>query len=453
LVDEIGLGRAIRSENGQQIGCGSLRISRMNATPRAVAGVYHGWLVVGAAFVVALFGWGLGFYGPGIYLVALQNRHGWSTPAVSSAITTYYLLGATLVFFAGTLFERLGVRRIVMAGTVAMACGVVLLTLISEFWQIYAAFAVMSLGWAAMSGAAINIIVAAWFDKRRGLAVSLALNGASAGGVVIAPLLIVLIGRFGLTAALSSVAGVMLVILLPTVALVLRSKRSGERDHTDDVSRSAQPELRRDAPAGDGPIWQSTVLRSRNFQTISAPFALGLTAQVGFLTHQVAYLSPVMGVITAGWAVSLTTFSAVAGRIVMGLFVDKVDRRIAACGNFCIQIVGTGLLTSNMSVATLYLGCILFGLGVGNMISLPVLIVQQEFPKQDFSRIVSWIVAINQFTFAFGPGLLGYLRRAEDSYTTALLACLVMQAAAALIVVSPVLGRMLRRPSGKDARR
>ena len=63
-----------------------------------------------------------------------------------------------------------------------MACGVVLLTLIQEPWQVYAAFAVMSLGWAAMSGAAINIIVAPWFERRRGLAVSLALNGAAPAG-------------------------------------------------------------------------------------------------------------------------------------------------------------------------------------------------------------------------------------------------------------------------------
>jgi MFS family permease len=90
-------------------------------TSPAAAGVYHGWLVVGAAFLVALFGWGLGFYGPGVYLLALQARHGWSTAAISSAITTYYLLGATLVFFAGSIFERFGVRRVVSTGTIAMA--------------------------------------------------------------------------------------------------------------------------------------------------------------------------------------------------------------------------------------------------------------------------------------------------------------------------------------------
>src|SRR6266567_2751783 len=175
-------------------------------------------------------GWGLGFYGPGIYLVALQDRNGWSTAAISSAITAYYLLGATLVFFAGTIFERLGVRRVVTTGTVAMACGVVLLTLVSEPWQIYAAFAVMSLGWATMSGAAINIIVAPWFDTRRGLAVSWVLNGASAGGIIIAPLLTFLTARFGFAFAIVSISASMLAILIPVEMVVLRPRRTDEYD-------------------------------------------------------------------------------------------------------------------------------------------------------------------------------------------------------------------------------
>jgi hypothetical protein len=50
---------------------------------------YHGWLVVAAAFLLALYGFGLGFYGPGIYLVALNTLHGWPISELSSAITAY----------------------------------------------------------------------------------------------------------------------------------------------------------------------------------------------------------------------------------------------------------------------------------------------------------------------------------------------------------------------------
>ena len=172
------------------------------------------------------------------------------------------------------------------------------------------------------------------------------------------------------------------------------------------------------------------------------PFALGLTAQVGFLTHQIGFLSPTIGTVAAGWAVSLTTFAAVLGRIATGYIADQFDRRAVACANFIVQMLGMAILATATAPAMLYLGCALFGLGVGNTTSLPGLLVQQEFPKQHFARIVSVVVAINQFSFAFGPSLLGQLEHAEGSYGTGLLACLSMEALAALIVISPAVIRV-----------
>src|SRR5215470_8897995 len=84
--------------------------------------LYHGWLVVGLAFLVAVFSWGLGFYGLGIYLVALRASFGWSAADIAAAITVYYILGAALTFlFVGPAFDRYGVRRVVAVGAFAMA--------------------------------------------------------------------------------------------------------------------------------------------------------------------------------------------------------------------------------------------------------------------------------------------------------------------------------------------
>jgi MFS family permease len=409
--------------------------------------LYHGWLVVAAAFLVALYGFGLGFYGPGIYLVALHTLHGWPTSELSSAITAYYVLGATLLFFwVGPLFDRHGTRTIVVVGTVAMACGVMLLALITRPWQVYAAFAVMSVGWATMSGAAINIIVAPWFDKRRGVALSWAMNGASAGGIIIAPLLTFLIARFGFAFAIALVSASMLATLIPVAIVMLRPRRADEYDpveRTADPDNAPQPSPALVAAASSFRL--ATLLRSGAFISISVPFALGLTAQVGFLTHQMGFLAPTIGTVAAGWAVSLTTLAAVLGRIATGYIAERYDRRAVASANFVVQMLGMAILATARTPAVLYLGCAFFGLGVGNTTSLPGLLVQQEFPKQHFARIVSLVVAINQFSFAFGPSLIGQLENAESNYTTGLLACLLMEGLAAFIVISPAVTRAARQ--------
>jgi hypothetical protein len=68
--------------------------------------VYHGWWVVLCAFIIALYGWGFGFYGLSLYLVALHKTRGWSPATISSAIAFYYLAGALLVMQGATRSRR-----------------------------------------------------------------------------------------------------------------------------------------------------------------------------------------------------------------------------------------------------------------------------------------------------------------------------------------------------------
>jgi len=74
---------------------------------------FYGWNVVGATFVMALFSFGLGFYGLTVYVATLQQLHGWSASAVSAPVTVYYVAGALLTATIGDLYERFGPSRVV----------------------------------------------------------------------------------------------------------------------------------------------------------------------------------------------------------------------------------------------------------------------------------------------------------------------------------------------------
>jgi MFS family permease len=125
-----------------------------------------------------------------------------------------------------------------------------------------------------MSGAAINIIVAPWFERRRGLALSWALNGGSSGGVVIAPVLVLAISRFGFAAGLDTAAAVMLAVLIPVAVLVLRPRRPDEHDPADLRSGVDSPSHSAAASPDEAAEFRlATVLRTRAFLTTSIPFA------------------------------------------------------------------------------------------------------------------------------------------------------------------------------------
>ena len=390
---------------------------------------YHGWWVVFCAFVVALYGWGFGFYGLSLYLVALHEKLGWTPATISIGITFYYVLGAFVVMQVGDAIQRIGARPIVLAGMAMMAVGVAVLTVVREPWQLYLAFLLMIPGWGAMGGGAINTIVAQWFDRRRGMAASLALSGATCGGLLFAPAFATAIASWGFAKACYVAIAVMLVTLAPTAALILRARRPTEHDLGDEIAGPA-------VNGGSEARTRRELLAEPRYLTMVGAFSIGLLAQISFIAHQAAFLEPTLGLAGAGWAVSLTAFSALVGRVVVGLIVDKVDRRACSSVVLAVQAISMIVLLSTSSVAGLYVGCLLFGFGVGNLITLPGLIVQQEFPRRDFARAVSFNVAITQLVAAIGPSLLGILHDLSGSYRTSLIACLALQATAALLVLS-----------------
>jgi MFS family permease len=401
---------------------------------------FYGWNVVAATFVMALGSFGLGFYGIAVYVATLQQIHGWSASAVSAPVTVYYVAGALLTAAIASLYERLGPRVVVASGAAAMAAGVALLGLVERPWQLYPVFLVMSVGWGAMSGAAINIILAPWFHRRRGLAVSLAFNGATLGGVLVAPGMLHLVGRLGFGRALGIAA---LVFFATVFTLALSVMRGGPE--TRGVAPDGDPAGvggGRPAPSRDAGC-RRDAMRTWRFWSVSATFALGLAAQVGVLTHMVALVSPVLGAGGAARAVSVTTAAALLGRLATGFVVDRMNRRLVTSLTLIVQLIGVTLLARESSAVGVYAGCVLFGLGVGNLTTLPGLIVAVEWPRERFSALVGLVVGINQLTFAFGPSLVGVVRDVAGSYAAGLGACAALQAiSAALILMGP--GRVMR---------
>ena len=74
--------------------------------------------------MVATFAWGLGFYGHGIYLAELQRAKGWPTSLMSTATTLYYLSGSLLVIYVSDILQRLGPRRMLLAGATLFSIAV-----------------------------------------------------------------------------------------------------------------------------------------------------------------------------------------------------------------------------------------------------------------------------------------------------------------------------------------
>ena len=395
---------------------------------------YAGWRVVAACFMAALFCWGFGLYGHGVYLAELNRLHGWPASVISGAATAYYLLTATLVIFISDAIASLGPRRVLLIGACCLCCALALLAFITALWQLYAVYLIMAVGSATMHVGSISNVLGLWFDRQRGLAISLALNGASSGGILIAPALVIAIAETGFAAAMAGAAVVTAAILVPVVAIWI------DRPPARGTEMSA-------SGAGSAAVaahWtRAGALRSFAFWSVAGPFALALMAQVGFLVHQIALLEPAIGRTGAGLAVAVLTIAAVSGRVTFGVFARRLALRQVTALSLLSQAAALFAMTRTTDAASLLVACAVFGLSAGNLISLPALIIQREFEAASFGMLVGLSTAIGQFTYAFGPGLLGLIRDATGSYTAALALCMALELAAAAMVLLP---RLQRKP-------
>jgi MFS family permease len=382
---------------------------------------YAGWRVVLACFLVALFIFGFGLYGHAVYLAELQRLHGWSTGMISNASTLSFLLGSLLAAFTSDAVARIGAGRFLLCGIFALAASTTLLAFAQTPWQLYAAYILLACGWMGMGTVVIATIVSSWFDRRRGFALSIAFNGATCGGIIVAPTLVVLIGDVGFTRAMLTMTAVMIFILVPAVVGLIGVAPANQ------YYDQAKPR----APA----LSRGKLLRNFGFWTITAPFALALLAQVGFIVHQIALLEPMMGRTLAALAVAVTTTMAVIGRLCLGLVVDRLDPRAATAVSLVTQAAALLAIAQTTDPAVLFMACAVYGFSIGNLITLPPLIIHREFEPPAFGTVFGLSTAICGVVSAFGPGIVGLVRSATGDYSAALLLCLTLQLAAAAIVL------------------
>jgi len=185
---------------------------------------YYGWRIVAAVFVLATFGWGVGFYGPPIFLHAVREARGWPLALVSTAVTVHFVFGALVVANLPNLYRRFGISVVTKTGCIALAMGTIGWAVARQPWQLFLATLLSGAGWATMGAAAVNAIIAPWFVKARPAALASAYNGASIGGVVFSPLWVAAIGLLGFADA-AVVIGLVMVATMWVLADVYFSKK------------------------------------------------------------------------------------------------------------------------------------------------------------------------------------------------------------------------------------
>ena len=351
---------------------------------------------------MALSAWGAYFYGNSFYLYALTEQGLGSVTEISGAISVGFWVAIPASVLVGTVFDRYGKRHgamlVALYGALALAIGLSLLAQATKVWQVYGAYMLMGSAYPALSTPAISATLLQRVPPARyQWSLSIALTGASAGGAIAAPLLVYLSGSHGFGGALLLVALNIALLVVPLALFVLRPLTKGPQSPQSVAPKAAPATLR-------------SVISQRPFVLIFMIALVSLSAQVGFLAHQISILTVALTPDQASLTVTLTALTAAVGRFTFAALVTRIGLRITAMLTYVTMASGTALVGFGEQAATMVMGSGIMGLSVGAVVMLPPLMCRAAFPPEFFGRVFGLISIAVYAGGGLGPAITGVAR-------------------------------------------
>ena len=301
-----------------------------------------------------------------------------------------------------------------LAGALLLGASLAVVGRVTELWQLYLAYPVMAAAFAMAANLPTNTILTRWWITRRGRAMSVAFSFISVGGAVFAPLGRALLDEGGLELAAPVLGGVVVAVAVPIILLVLVS---------DPGDLGLEPDVGQEGPTGSAPagdqrrVWgRGEAARTGAFWAILVGFMLVLVCQVGFLTHQVAFLETRFSPSLAALAVSITAVGSATARIVVGGFADRAEKRHLTVALVLLQAAAVlGLQLTDNRAVTLTL-VLVFGFTMGNIFMMQALLVGEIYGITSFATVYGMTAAAGQTASGLGPILVGGMEDATGSY-------------------------------------
>jgi MFS family permease len=382
------------------------------------------WVVVGA--VTGLFvcnGPVLGFTF-GVFLKPIMADMEWTRGTASAALSAGHITSALAVPALGYMMDRWGIRRVALPGLAIYAGFLCLLGLSPHSLPIFTLLvALAGMTSAIQTPLGYAKAIAAWFDRRRGLALGVAMSGVGLGAFVIPQLARILIDRLGWRGAYAVLGLLTFAIAFPAVALWIREPRPGEGERRTHLAAAALPGLSVREAARTGRFW-----------VMGGTFFLVAAAINGTVAHVVPLLTD-HGLSRAAATATLAVFglATLSGRLLAGWLVDRIYAPYVASLFFLAPIAGLVFLASAAGALPV-VGVALLGLGLGTEIDLIAFLITRYFGQRAFGQIYGCFFMIFGLGSGVGPTLGGVTYDRAGSYNPALIGAAFTLVAAVVLV-------------------
>ena len=286
-------------------------------------------------------------------------------------------------------------------------------------WLFYALFFLIAIAGAGTIPTTFSRALLNWFDRKRGLALGIALSGIGVAGIILPPVIQHLITTVGFSNTYLVMGATVLLIAWPVVFWLFRD---------DPSSMGLLPDGESDESGGSQAIGQdvpglsfSESFKVAEFWLIFVGIFLLGVGGTGILIHFAALMTDRgMSPQEAALVFSLFGFTIILGRVSCGYLVDRFFAPYVAIGFLLGPAIGVALLALNDGLSLVHLAAVLMGLGFGAEFDLLSYFISRYLGLKVYGKVYGLMYSAFSLGAGIGPVLMGLSYDRLGDYTTGL---------------------------------
>ncbi|MDG1438900.1 MAG: MFS transporter, partial [Emcibacteraceae bacterium] len=322
--------------------------------------IFYGWWITIAASVGLSTSPGQFAFGAlGLFMIPLTQEFNTDRAEVSLALTIFTVTLAITSPFIGRVADRFGSKEVLLPSLFIF--GLLLASiafLVTELWHLYIIFGLIGVFAAGANALPYMRIIGEWFNKKRGLALGIAMAGGGAGYTYVPPMLQYIIDNYSWRHGYYALAAIVIFIALPISAIFLKNTPSLMGLKSDNVETTQATAREKTGK----PIAFDEVIRDKTFWLMYLIFALLSFCLYGMLANLVPMLNDRgMERSDAAAVAAMLGIAILFSRAGIGYFLDKYFAPKVAIISILLSTIGVVMLATGAINGSAYIAALLIG--------------------------------------------------------------------------------------------
>ena len=411
--------------------------------------IFYGWWVVAAFCVTTFISTGIR-HAVGPFLKPIVADLGLDRSSFSLVIAVSLLLYGVFMPIAGMLLDRFSVRMVTSVGTVVLVASLVLTAMVRNVWEFALVYGVLvPLGLAGTGPVIASGVVARWFNRRRGTALSVLGSASMTGMSLLVPGMTWLIINTGWRLTYVAIAAGIVVLVLPLCLLVLRDSPESIGLSPDGVDSPADARATAHERVATGEAVQTLAFWQLAGSFFTCGFSMALLSAHGVPMLTDHGYTPMF----ASWTLGVLGGSSIGFTVMLGVLSDRFGRRPVLAAIYAGRIaVFAGFFLIRDNPFAILVVAVLGGITMAGTGSMTSALTADIYGRFSVSSVFGLIFLVHQTGSALGSWLAGALFETTGGYGAAYaLACMLLATASVVALNVDRRARRIWRPAPASA--